>query len=360
MTFPIPEYSRSQVQRAGALLVKLDDLDIANLTDDELMEWLESYSILSNWRACHGYPINTFQSTLRQKLKAIDENALVAQRLKRTPSIISKLKRITSMSLPRMQDIGGLRAVVSDVAQLVALYQNYQSTRFTHSLVSQYDYVANPKASGYRSVHLIYKYKLRQPSPYDGLQVELQLRTKLQHAWATAVETVGTFLEHSLKSSEGPAEWLNFFALVSSAFAHVEGTSRVPGYDKLSKQETFQRTAIEANRLGVSDILRRYSAAVKAIPAGKSRSAYYLVELELSGNKSVTVTPFARDKLEEANAKYSEAEQRSSPTAPIQVVLVAAGSIESLRRAYPNYFLDTHEFLSQLEKITTSKLAFTP
>lgn len=41
----------------------------------------------------------------------------------------------------------------------------------------------------------------------------------------------------------------------------------------------------------------------------------------------------------------------------VQVVLVSAGSIESLKRAYPNYFLDTHEFLKQLDKIIRSKFA---
>lgn len=295
MTFPQPQYTRKQVQRAGAFLVEYENAVMVGSGDvddlDKLSEWIDSYVILTNWRACHGYPINTFQSTLRNKLKAIDPNALVAQRLKRAPSIINKLRRFPGMSLSRMQDIGGLRAVVSGVGELAELYSNYKETRFTHALVSEHDYVTSPKASGYRSVHLIYKYKLRDASPYEGLLVELQFRTKLQHAWATAVETVGTFLEHSLKSSEGPDEWLNFFALVSSAFAHAEGTPLVPGYEHLSKAQTYQRTAEEAKRLGVSDMLRGYSSAVNAIPTGKARSAYYLVELELTGDdKKVRVS----------------------------------------------------------------------
>jgi putative GTP pyrophosphokinase len=31
--------------------------------------------------------------------------------------------------------------------------------------------------------------------------------------------------------------------------------------------------------------------------------------------------------------------------------LVTTGSVESLRRAYPNYFLDTKQFLSALSRI---------
>ena len=268
------------------------------------------------------------------------------------PSILRKLERFSGMSLARMQDIGGLRAVVSTLPMLKKLHANYLSTRFTHKLVSAYDYVSAPKESGYRSIHLIYKYKLANESPYDGLQIELQLRTKLQHAWATAVETAGTFLEHSLKSSEGPNDWLNFFSLASSAFAHMEKTALVPGYQELDKEETFRRTAKESVRLGVKGLLIGYSAAVKAIPAGTVSGAHYVVELELEGEtKSVTITPFGRDRLEDANAKYAEVEQAVAKGKAVQVVLVSAGSIDSLKKAYPNYFLDTHEFLAQLEKI---------
>lgn len=251
-----------------------------------------------------------------------------------------------------MQDIGGLRTVVGSVNQLRKLHHNYKVSRFTHSLISEYDYVSAPKESGYRSVHLIYKYKLKDPSPYDGLQLELQLRTKLQHAWATAVETVGTFLEHSLKSSEGPDVWLKFFSLAGSAFAHLEDSPLVPGYEALGKAETFLATTKESNRLGVREMLVGYSSAVKAIPTGTSRGAYYLVELNLKGEqKSVSIIPFARDQLEKANIEYAKAEKRAADGEDIQVVLVSAGSVESLRRAYPNYFLDTHDFLRELKRI---------
>lgn len=343
MIRPIPKYSRTQVNRAGEIL---------NSQDIDLEKWVWAFEVLSNWRACHGYPMNTFQATVRQKLKKIDDNALVAQRLKRLPSILNKLKRLPGMNLSRMQDIGGLRVVVNSLKQVEKLHDNYKNSRFTHSLVSEYNYIKNPKPSGYRSIHLVYKYKLKETSPYDGLLLELQLRTKLQHAWATAVETAGTFLEHSLKSSEGPEEWLKFFSLVGSAFSHLEGSPLVPGYEHLSKKDTFKATITEAERLDVRRMLVGFSSAIKAIPMGTARSAYYLVELNLSeSEKSVTIRPFARDQLEMANTEYSKAEKRASDGELIQVVLVSAGSIESLRRAYPNYFLDTHDFLTQLKRI---------
>lgn len=347
MALPTPRYSRSQVNKAGEILMRG-----LSLPDNGLDEWFWAFDVLSNWRACHGYPINTFQATLRQKLKKIDSDALVAQRLKRAPSIINKLERFPNMNLSRMQDIGGLRAVVSSIHQLRKLHSNYKNSTFTHNLVGEYDYVTSPKPSGYRSIHLIYRYKLREKSLYDGLQIELQLRTKLQHAWATAVETVGTFIEHPLKSSEGPDEWLKFFSLAGSAFSHLEDSPLVPRFTALGKQETFKATTSEAKRLGIHEMLIGYSSAIQAIPSSTARAAYYLVQLNLQNEqKSVTIKSFARDQLEQANIEYSKAEQNIVDGEQVQVVLVSAGSINSLKQAYPNYFLDTHDFLRQLRRI---------
>lgn len=351
MPWPTPNYSRKHITRAGALLVNSADI-VRSSNQKDLFDLLDAYEVLANWRACHGYPINTFQATLRKRLKKIDPGALVAQRLKRTPSIVKKLQRNRGMSLARMQDIGGLRAVVQDKESLEKLVQSYCDYPMTHELVSQYDYVASPKTSGYRSIHLVYRYKARDGSPYDGLLLELQLRTRLQHSWATAVETAGTFLEHSLKSSEGPTEWLSFFSLAGSAFSIVENGPAVPGYEALDRYETFRQMLQEAQRLRVREILMGYSAAVQDIPPGTKRAAFYLVKLDLAEErKTVSITPFRRDQLDQANQAYAEEEKAASIAGDLQVVLVSAGSIESLKRAYPNYFLDTREFLGNLERI---------
>lgn len=109
MTWPTPQYSKSQVTRAGKTFLE---------PTTGVDEWLKAYVVIENWRACHGYPINTFQATLRNKLKNIDKNALVSQRLKRFNSILNKLNRFPGMNLARMQDFGGLRAVVSSMPKL--------------------------------------------------------------------------------------------------------------------------------------------------------------------------------------------------------------------------------------------------
>lgn len=344
MTWPVPRFSKSQINKAGKI--------IADGKHEDWQQFVWAFEVLINLRSCHGYVINTFQSTLRQKLKGVDNYAIVAQRLKRMPSIIAKLRRQPGMQLSRMQDIGGLRAVVASLKQVETLEKDYRISRFQHELVESQcrDYITKPKQSGYRSIHLVYRYKNSRVPDYDGLLLELQIRTKLQHAWATAVETMGTFLNFALKSSEGPEEWLNFFALVGSAFAHLENTPPVPGFEHLSKHDTFAAVIDRVVALNVKEKLVAYTVAVERVHAEGGGGSYHLVILD-PNTKSVSIRSYSQMNLELANKEYGEAEKRITEGEPIQAVLVSAGSIENLRKAYPNYFLDTHEFVAQLAKI---------
>lgn len=342
LKYPVPLYSRKEVDRAGELLRG----GIRTYRD---AVWASE--VLNNWRSCHGYPVNTFQATMRARLKSIDPSALVAQRLKRFPSILDKLNRFDKMKLSRMQDIGGLRAVVSELSQLDSLYQSYKNGRLSHVLVGEKNYVDEPKPSGYRGIHLIYRYNLKEHDTYNGLMVELQMRTRLQHAWATAVETMGTFLDTALKSSQGPEEWLNFFSLASSAFAHIENKSRVPGFEHMSKEETFEAVLKEEVRLGVIDRLSAFTLAVDRITSDKRRGSYYLLVLDPEERK-LSFTAYSRERLGEASEAYHRAEaDADAQDSTRQVVLVAADSVDALKRAYPNYFLDTQEFSDMLEHI---------
>ncbi len=346
MSWPTPQFSKNQVNKAGETLMN---------PSASTLQLNMAFRILNNWRTCHGYPINTFQKTLRDKLKSIGANkALVAQRLKRTPSIIGKLKRFKSMNLSRMQDIGGLRAVVKDLNQVRKLEEKYSKGRLKHKLVSKDDYVSSPKSSGYRGVHLVYKYFNKKASAYDGLLIELQIRTDLQHAWATAVETIGTFLETSLKSSEGPGKWLKFFALVGNAFAYLENTTPVPEFKDVSEKDTYRRVVQQAKELEVQHKLNAFVIVTQHISNDENSSGYYYHLIELNPiDRTVSLRSFRRDQVELANDEYSRLEQRILKGDKIQVVLVSAGDIETLKRAYPNYFLDTKVFVSKLEEIET-------
>lgn len=342
-----PTESRKAIARAGRLLLAKE------ATPEEIDR---AQQLVNQWRSCHAYPINTFQSTLKSKLRNYGGNSLSAQRLKRMPTIINKLERIPTMQVITMQDIGGVRAVMSSLVDVYKLADEYrEATRFKHKLVKQKDYIQEPSDDdGYRSIHLIYRYTNELAPEYNGLLIELQIRTKLQHIWATAVETMGTLLGQALKSSQGDDEWLHFFRIVSHLFALKEGTPAVPCYSHLSRAEVIDEITRIQQKLGVFQKMRALTTATRVINSDEKTWAYHLIVLN-SAARSVEVTSYGRTELARATADYENSERQASEGSPIEPVLVSAGPLQSIRSAYPNYFLDTREFLSILTEELNSR-----
>ncbi len=335
-----PQYSKNKIDKAGNIL------RMTKPAPNDL-EW--AYKVLENWRGIHSYPVNTFQATLRKKLKVLDPQSLVAQRLKRAPSIIAKLTRFEQMALSRMQDIAGVRAIMTSIQNAQKLKESYMESNFSHELVDHKDYIQSPKETGYRGIHLIYKYSNQAVKDYNGLRVELQIRTKLQHAWATTVETMGTFLKADLKSGEGPREWLEYFALIGSAFAILEETPPLSKHTEFSSNEIYQMVTDSTSQLKVIEHLQAFRTTVQALTE-QQRGSYHLILLDLD-NRRVKITSFKKKEFEEANGRYTEHEQTTTKSENRQVVLVSTDSINSLQRAYPNFFLDTREFVDYLSQI---------
>jgi putative GTP pyrophosphokinase len=341
----VPSESKSRINRAGKIL-----------TQDSFFnpEYQNALDLANKWRACHAYPINTFQATLRQKVKTCTGDPIVAQRLKRMPTIIDKLTRFPHMQLTTMQDIAGLRAILDDVKDVSKVADKYISNKaFPHEFVDQYDYISNPRdVDGYRSHHITYKYKNKQNSNYDGLRVEIQLRTRLQHIWATAVETMGTFLGQALKSKQGDKEWLDFFAAVSSAFSFLEGTPQVPRFSHLSKKETIALVAKMEKDLGAIEKMKTFSTVINSIGSKKSYTYHLLVLNSLE--HTISVYTYDRDNFERAMEDYTKFESEAAKGSKLEPVLVSAGPMENLRKAYPNLFLDISEFEEVLMNLIKS------
>lgn len=123
------------------------------------------------------------------------ENSTLSRRLKRMPSIINKLVRFEGMSAARMQDIAGIRIIFANINQVnsfrndcIKSYSEKNNLLFI--LIDEDDYIFIPKNDGYRSIHQIYEYTGKKYPELKGLKVELQIRTALQHAWSTAIETL--------------------------------------------------------------------------------------------------------------------------------------------------------------------------
>ncbi|UYN89238.1 MAG: RelA/SpoT domain-containing protein [Anaerolineales bacterium] len=332
---PVPSESREKINEAGKILAS------DNPTQQE-RTW--ALDLAERWRACHAYPINTFQATLRDKTRNFQGEPIVAQRLKRMPTIIDKLRRYPSMSLSRMQDIGGVRAILGSFTDVERLAHQYlKNQNFTHELSTVRDYITNPRdEDGYRSLHLVYKYRNPRNPDFDGLRLEMQLRTRRQHIWATAVETMGFVLKEPLKSRRGSQAWIDFFAILASAFAHQEGTPLVPRFAHLNYDETIKELARVEKDLGALIMISGVSAAAEHILKNQKGSSYHLLVLD-TNKRTVNVKGYDRDSFAAAEKDYSYFEKRIQDGEDLEPVLVSAGPIDRLRSAYPNFFLDIRD-----------------
>lgn len=178
MAYEKPPCTFNQIDRAGKVF-----FDESRDMDDRA----DAINLIWDWRTAHSYPLNALHMTLRNRAQKVERTALTAQRLKRLPSILRKLGRQTTMQMSQMQDIGGCRAIVSNMKRLEALLAVYADSPLRHDLNRLRDYIHEPKDDGYRSIHCMYRFRGKATSlPWDRLRIEIQMRTKLQHAWATA------------------------------------------------------------------------------------------------------------------------------------------------------------------------------
>lgn len=171
------KFTNSQVDRLGERLrggqPSADDL---RLLDQYRRSFTEPYE----------YVVSTVRSQLR-----LDPTGRPA---KSTASIVDKLRR-ESARLSQMQDIAGCRIVVPDVVAQDSAVQ----TLVPHlGQVKIFDRRQSP-SHGYRAVHIVVHHSEKN--------VEIQIRSVLQHMWAELSEKAADVIDPAVKYGGGP-EWL--------------------------------------------------------------------------------------------------------------------------------------------------------
>lgn len=145
-----------------------------------LMEVETKFNVLNQeFSLCHDTsPIET----IKTRLKAID-------------SIIEKISRhnypLTLESIEKnLNDIAGIRIICAfpeDIYSLADCFLKQDDV----TLIERRDYIKNPKANGYRSLHLIVSIPIYLAHEKRDMKVEVQLRTIAMDFWAS--------LEHKLR-----------------------------------------------------------------------------------------------------------------------------------------------------------------
>ena len=331
-----PQYTKGEINRAGDIIrdnqASPEDTQAASV-------------VIDNWRAAHAYPLHVMYIHLRRLAKS--RNAVVVERLKRLDSIIGKLKRTQGMELWRMQDLGGCRCIVSSVDEVYSFADCYMKSKIRHEFKRKYDYIEDPKPSGYRSLHLVYKFHSDKKGTYNkNMLIELQFRTHLQHVWATTLETTGIFTKQNLKASQGDDYMKRFFVLVSSMFALDEGCPVVPGtsYDRYELVSEIKQLNEQYNILATLSAIRVFSDFTREIELKKS--GYYMLILNFTSRR-LKIRYFKPSEIDSANQIYAQIEKTRAES-KIDAVLVRAESFKDLKNAYPNYFADIGEFIKRV------------
>ncbi len=179
--------SRKQIEKLGQRL----KADAAISADDDRR--------LEDLVACHQHALALTRPRLDGLAQAVGTPARlhIGARAKGTLTIIEKLRREHSASLATMVDLAGFRIVGAfDFATQDRLYEEI-AQRFP----------ADPRAPkpidrrehpshGYRALHAAVS--------YDGVSIEIQIRTVYQHIWANLMEKFADRLGRQIRYGEPP------------------------------------------------------------------------------------------------------------------------------------------------------------
>jgi putative GTP pyrophosphokinase len=113
----------------------------------------------------------------------------IKSRIKTPESIVKKLKRhgyestIENM-VKYVNDIAGIRVIcsfTSDIYRIAEMISNQSDIK----VISVKDYIVNPKASGYKSYHMLVSVPVYLSDRIEEAKVEIQIRTVAMDFWAS-------------------------------------------------------------------------------------------------------------------------------------------------------------------------------
>ncbi len=322
---------------------------------------------VDQWRGSHSKVLDTFKIFFRRRIESSGSNAEFVQRLKRRNTVIDKLRRRKSDGskligdVTSMQDFAGCRLIFENLDAL------YEFRKFLHSPANmknvdhslkhaaepdKYNYIREPKWTGYRGLHEVFYFKPRShrrdvdtAKPWRNLLCEVQYRTQIQHAWATALE-ISDFLDGERTKfaleNDPHNDRVVFFSLASELLARVHEDCAEAFPEKTTQDLQSEVKNIE-DRLG---ILKRLKA-MRAFENYPSLGRHNVLNLTRGEEDESTLEVYVFKNQHDAIEKSKELE--SSPES-LNAVYVSAAKPSELRRAFKNYFYDPVDFVELVEQ----------
>jgi putative GTP pyrophosphokinase len=328
MTVAIPQFSANRATKAGNRISKNKPLP-----DD----WV----VFENFRNSHSYILNTFRPTLINHISN-KKSTVFAQRLKRKNTIIDKLKSGRAKDYGKMHDLAGCRLVFKSIVELEKYRRKLHGARFKHIRTNgdKYNYITSPKDTGYRGIHDVYSYQVTSEGgkKYNGLLIEIQYRTVVQHAWATAVEISDLLNKSRVKFESGTdPQRERFFILASELLARHFEQLKGPLPQMTLQDIKNEITALEAE-LHIVDGLKKIHKEKVELPTSKNIVLHFAEDkLKAKGFRSSTLALEYRNELEATHPNDD-------------VVYVRGNNSNHIKSAFRNYFRDSKEFVSNFEE----------
>jgi ppGpp synthetase/RelA/SpoT-type nucleotidyltranferase len=292
----------------------------------------EELELLQEFRTSFSKPlVNVFNIT-RDLADKVNQSSILAFRLKRIDTIINKLSREKEMDLSRMGDIGGIRCIFYNEAEVYkakTLIENtFESGGKTRDYIKEIH-----RDIGYKSVHMYVK------DPISQKRIEIQLRTRNHHNWATLIEITDLLYDLRLKELgfESNDKFGKFHALMSSdkELSKVEAElvyEVLDNYDFISVlSKTFRKNNAE--------VKKRWSSEDK-------NNSFFLIE----ASKKDIPTLKSFKTFEEAEHAYFEKYKENS-SAEIVLTSIKKPNFKQISVAYANYILSYHTFTSDIRPI---------
>ena len=193
-------------------------------------------------------------------------NSLISARLKRIPSIIRKLRRSPKSRLSRIADIIGIRVVCGSLSET---YRFMECISNLDTFSKKNDYLHSPQETGYRAFHLILRKEEKVPHnkvPFV-FDVEIQVRSYLQHLWALTSESFG----EQVKEGGGSPQKRNYLLALSECIREIEEENPDKSHVNFPKKSDNPHVAvIKTNQESTGNLLidrygEDYIAAVKKL-----------------------------------------------------------------------------------------------